>query len=201
MRDDVRLMEVDMAEVDEPPRGFQVSTSEAGDLQIRYRTTGMGCVVVFLTVWLSGWTVGCLLFTCVGIFKLDGNGWLILLFLVPFWMIDVAIFSFVAWYVRSITIFQFGPEELVIERSLMWMRRRRNFPRTELKEVKQVKDGGEGEDSFPSWGLALIAGTEVHVLSRQPIDKSDWLGPIIAKWADLTFEPAKERKREKYETL
>ena len=68
--------------------------------------------------------------------------------------------------------------------------------KAELKEVKQVKDGGEGEDSFPSWGLALIAGTEVHVLSRQPIDKSDWLGPIIAKWAGVEFEPAKVRKCE-----
>ena len=186
-----------MAEVDEPPRGFQVGSSEAGDLQIRYRTTGMGCVAVFFAVWLSFWTVGCLAFTCVGIFKLDGIGWLILLFMVPIWMIDVATFAFVAWYFRSITIVQFGPEELVIERSLLWIRRRRNFPRAELKEIKQVKDGGEGEDSFPSWGLALIAGTEVHVLWRQPIDKSDWLGPIIADWAGVEFEPAKVRKIER----
>ena len=184
-----------------PPRGFQVGTSGGGHLEIRYRTTGMGFVSMSLAVWVGVWTAGCLMCTGLALFGGDRAHWIVLLYMLPFWLFDLAIIAFAEWHFRAVTRFEFGPEELAIERSLWWIRRRRVFLRTELKAVRQSKDEAEREDTFPSWGLALIAGTEVRVLSRQPFESSDWLGPIIAKWAGLTFEPAKERKREKYETL
>ena len=167
---------------DEPPPGFQVGTSGEGHLEIRYRTTGMGFVSMSLAVWVGVWTAGCLMCTGLALFDGDRAHWIVLLYMLPFWLIDLAIIAFAEWHFRAVTRFEFGPEELVIERSLWWIRRRRVFLRTELKAVRQSNDEAEREDTFPSWGLALIAGTEVHVLSRQPIDKSDWLGPIIAKW-------------------
>jgi hypothetical protein len=123
------------------------------------------------------------------------------MFLAPFWAIEFAAIGYVAWFFRSVTVFTFMPEALIAERWLLWFRRRRVFPRREIVAVKQVKDGGEGDDSFPSWGLAVIADKEVRILSRQPIDKSAWLGPVIATWAGVAFEPVDVAKRQKYETL
>jgi hypothetical protein len=117
-----------------------------------------------------------------------------LLFLTPFWMIEIGMVLYVAWFFRSVTVFVFEPDQLLAERSLLWYRRRRVFPRQGLVVVKQVKDGGE-DDSFPSWGLALVGEKEEPIISRQPIEKSDWLGPIVAEWAGVDFQPVEAAKR------
>ena len=140
---------------------------------IHYRTTGMGCAGLFFAVWLIGWTAVCLLFTAVALFHPDGINWWLLLFMVPFWIAEFATLAYVAWFFWSATRFRFEPDELVVERSLPWRRRHRVFPRQQVTVVKQVKDGGEGDDSFPSWGLVVMGADGVFVLSRQPRDKSD----------------------------
>jgi hypothetical protein len=73
--------------------------------------------------------------------------------------------------------------------------------RVEVTAVRQVKDGGDGEDSFPSWALAVVGRTEMRVLSKQPIEKSAWLGLIVARWAGVTFEPWKAVAVQNYEVL
>jgi hypothetical protein len=184
-----------------PPKGFEIGTLENGDLVVRYRTTGMGCLAVFLAVWLAMWTCGCLKFTKEAIFNGIGINWFMLLFMIPFWFAEVAMIVYAAWFFGSVTVFTLTPEELVAERSLLWFCRRRVLARQEITVVKQIKDGGEGKDSFPTWGLALIGEKEVRILSRQPIEKSDWFGPIIATWAGVAYEPAESAKKQKYETL
>ena len=89
----------------------------------------------------------------------------------------------------------------MVERSLLWRCRHRVFPRQQVTAVKQVKDGGEGDDSFPSWGLVVMGADGVFVLSRQPRDKSDWLGPVIAKWAGAPYIPYEPAEKEKYKVL
>ena len=181
---------------DPPPRGFQVGTSEAGDLQIRYRTTGMFGYSVALVLLVGVGAIICLRYTVDALTNPSGIDWQTLLIVSPFWMIDVATSFGVAWYLRSITTFTFLLGELTIERSLFWYRRQRVFPRNEIGAVKQVEDLVDTQNSCSSWSLTLIAKNEVRVLSQQPIDKSDWLGPIIAEWAGVVFEQAKVRKCE-----
>lgn len=184
-----------------PPRGFVIIAADESGFTIRYRTSGMGCVALFFAVWLSGWTASCVLFTAGALFNPDGVIWLLLLFMLPFWVIEFGTITYVAWFFGSQTRFTFGPDELIAERSLWRFRRRRAFRREEITAVRQIKDGGEGEDSFPSWALAVIGQTEVRLISRQPIDKSNWLGPIIARWAGVAFEPCEPAKARKYESL
>lgn len=179
-----------------PPRGFEFTTSGDGDFMIRYRTTGMGCAIVFFFVWLSGWTAGCVTFTAMALFNPEGVSYVLLAFMVPFWIVEFVTIGFLIWYFVSRTSFIFQPDQLVIERSAIWYRRRRIFPKKEITAVRQIKDGGQGNDSFPTWGLVVMAGPGVQVLNRQPIDKSDWLGSIIARWAEVPYEPAQERKYE-----
>ena len=66
-----------------------------------------------------------------------------------------------------------------------------------------MRDGGQGDDSFPSWGLEVEADTNTNpnidtdrkttLLYRQPYEKSRWLGQVVARWAEVEFvEAAKE---------
>ncbi len=179
-----------------PPRGFQITTSDRGDCVIRYRTTGMGCLGFFLLVWLTGWTVACVALTFGAIFNQGGLDYILFVLMVPFWGAEILVLGFFIWYYGSTSTFAFERDQLMVERSLFRYQRRRFFPRSEISAIKQIKDGGEGEDSFPSWGLVIVTGSQVVVLSRQPMEKSDWLGAIIANWAQVSFDPAETRKYE-----
>ena len=46
---------------DNIPEGFHLQEDYDGALTIHYKRTGMGCMNVFLMVWLAGWTVGCVM--------------------------------------------------------------------------------------------------------------------------------------------
>ena len=170
--------------------------SRDGHMAIAYRTTGMGCLAVFLFVWLSGWTVGCVLFTYKALFGQAGIDYGGLLFMIPFWCAEFLVLGYALWHFRSITMFTFYPDRLLIERTLLRYRRQRSIPKQEVDVVRQIKDGGEGEDSFPSWGLAIEGRTNIKLLSRQAIEKSAWLGPIVARWAEVEFESSHKKKYE-----
>jgi hypothetical protein len=185
---------------DTPPPGYKLETGDSGELLIEYRTTGMGCFGLFMFVWLSGWTIGCLVFTGAALCDPNGVDWALLLFMLPFWAVFFGMVAYVAWFFWSVTRFTFGADELAVERTLMGILRRRTFPRQNVKSIKQVKDGGE-DDSFHCWGLVVIGEAGVFVLSQQPKDKSDWLGPLIAKWAGVAFVPYEPPAKEKYESL
>ena len=180
-----------------PPRGFQITTSDMGDCMIRYRTAGMGGALFFLFVWLVGWTAGCVIFTAMALFNPEGVSYWLLVFMIPFWAAEFFVIGLFAWYFFSRTNFTFESDQLVVQRSFFRYHRQRVFPKKEIAAVKQVKDSSSN-DQWLSWGLVIMAGEGINVLSRQPIDKSDWLGPIIARWAEVPYEPAQERQ---YKTL
>ena len=172
------------------PTGFELLPDHDTGWTLRYRTSGMGCVGWFFGFWLTLWTVGCIVGT-VSLFR-EPRGfdpWMAL-FMVPFWAAEFGVAGFVAWYFWAVTEFQFGPDELVYEKSLGRFRRRHVLPRRRIQTVRQVKDGGEGEDSFPSWGLIVSTTEPLVLLHRQPIEKSRWLGQIIAAWAGVKFHEA-----------
>jgi hypothetical protein len=184
-------------ELSDAPRGFKIIETDDRSLEIHYRTQGMGCMAIFFAFWLTGWTAGCVFMTANVFYSPSGSDLILALFTVPFWVAEIFTIAFVAWLFGSVTQFKFGSDELRVERSLWWYRRSRIITRNEITAVRQVKDGGEDEDSFPSWALTVVGPSEVQVLWRQPIEKSNWLGPIIAQWAGVSFEPHKESKDQK----
>ena len=65
-----------------------------------------------------------------------------------------------------------------------------------IKTFIQIKDGGEGDDSFPSWGLEVEEKKKNSLISQQPYESSHWLGRFLARWAGVEFiENPKENKR------
>lgn len=45
------------------PRGFTLIASDHYDFIIKYKRTRMGCMNIFLILWVSGWFIFCLFLT------------------------------------------------------------------------------------------------------------------------------------------
>ena len=174
-----------MVSTSPPPKGFTILPSSGGPPAIAYRTTGMGCVMLFFGVWLAGWTAGCVFLAyAVSTGKETAPS---IWFCLPFWISEFLVLGFVLWYFFAVTTYTFSPDKLVVEKRLWRFARVREFPKAGVKSICQVKDGGQGEDSFPSWGLRVDGEKCGVILYRQPLDRSSWLGPIIAQWAGVPY--------------
>lgn len=68
-----------------------------------------------------------------------------------------------------------------------WTQTRIDVSRHAVRGVVQTYDTPES-DSFATWGLMLEAESAVELLTRQPRDKGQWLGGVIAAWAGKTLQ-------------
>ncbi len=98
------------------------------------------------------------------------------------------------WKLLGVTTYDLSRQNLTLKKTLLFFSRTQNIPSGDIKKVIQIKDGGTGEDSFPSWGLNLYAKRKIKLLAKEPIDKSDWLGAELAGYYDIEFEPSKDRE-------
>jgi hypothetical protein len=111
-------------------------------------------------------------------------------------VIQIVLFAGAFWAVSSVTEFTFGADELVVVRSLLGYRRRREFRQGEVRSVSQVQEG-----DAPFWTLELAGGSRVKVLPWLALDSSRWLGSRIALWAGVPLETLKREKPEPIEWL
>jgi hypothetical protein len=179
-----------LALIEDVPKGFS-ARADAGrrTLHITYRRQGMGCMVLFLGVWLAGWTAG----GAFALWEMLRNWEPFLLVWLCFWFVgEVAVGCFLAWNLCGRTEMTFEPSRLLVERVLFGWRRGWLAGQRQIAEIRQVKDGGEGDDSFPSWGLVVQADKKRIVLSRQEYEKSLWLGRVLSCWSGVAFVPAEE---------
>ena len=171
------------------PVGFDLERKDEDVIILRHKRVGMGCMNMFLSFWLAGWTVGCVLL----LRQYLGNGvmdsgdfippWVVMIF----WCFEIIVAVLLTYMLFSRNSFHLDLENLTMETSLLGFRWTRLIPRTSIRRLVQVKDGGEGEDSFPSWGLRIEGERNVTLIYRQPHDKSLWLGRLLARWADVEF--------------
>lgn len=167
------------------PKGFSVAREGEQVLHITYRHTGMGCMILFLVVWLSGWTVACAAIVRELLGKPgQPQGYV---FAIPFLAGEVFVAVILLWFFFGRTHFLLSPEGLVVTKQLFVWSKTRVFLMDEIKGFSQVKDGGEGDDSFPSWGLVVNVGKSVKILSRQEPKKSLWLGELLEQWSGKQF--------------
>lgn len=197
----------------EPPTCFSVVSTES-TCSIRHRRTGMRAMNWFLGVFLLGWTVGFALLSHQFFYEdlgEDGSsmqGWALMLLFLASWLV-IAV-----WLVYSVCAqktFVLGKASLRIETDLLGIRRQLAVPRDAISQIRQLKDGGNDGDSFPSWCLEIesaVAEASIidrilslnysgrlnrfRILSRLPYEQSEWLGIVIAHWsgAELTLCPS-----------
>ncbi len=98
------------------------------------------------------------------------------------------------WKMFGVTEFKFTPKALSIRRSLFFMSRSKIIESSNLIKLQQIKDGGGEKDSFPSWGLVAYTPHKTKFLSRERIEKSQWLGSEIANYYGIPFEQCPIRK-------
>jgi hypothetical protein len=96
-------------------------------------------------------------------------------------------------YWSAVSVFTFRPDRLVVERRGFFGYDRREFPKQAIHALRQVPNAVDWEsleygptwDLFIEWGEGRVKAT---LLSGQLLDKSDWLGPIVARWAGVAFD-------------
>ena len=182
--------------LNEPPKGFRIATDESDDVIISYNTTGMGCLLWFLVILLVGVSGA---FGVVGYYEPGGmrqllndrGGW----FSLGCGIVAAIFFvSFLLFHLFGSTLFCLNSSGLTIRKCLFGLTWGKAIDRDNMEYLEQVKDGGEGEDSFPSWGLNLMAGRRSKLLARQPIEKSDWLGRKLSEFFKIEFKRCLNRE-------
>lgn len=171
------------------PVGFDLERIDENVFIIHHKRTGMGCMNMFLIFWLAGWTVGCvfLLHQYLTMELMDSGDPIPLWFLMVFWGAEVLVAVLLTYLFFSRKSFRVDHEYLIVVKDFLGCRWSRPIPRTSIRRLVQVKDGGEGEDSFPSWGLQIEGERKTTLIYRQPHDKSRWLGQFLARWANVEF--------------
>jgi len=169
----------------------------AGDVfAVHFKPTGMGCMWLFLVVWLTGWTATCAFLAYNLVNQLFIGDWesigLGALFLIAFGFFEVVALYYFAKIFLCRKELLFNDQHLVIETRILKWRGTQVIARTAINSVAQVKDGGEDEDSFPSFGLNLNTDRKIEVITRQEHVKSRWLGGLIAEWSGAPFNQAPE---------
>ena len=132
----------------------------------------------FFVVWIVGWTG----FLVGGTFR---HGELA----VPV-AVDIGMAALASFLFSTKRAFCFREDSLIVVTRWLGLEWLRKIDRTQIKSVKQVKDGGQGGDSFPTWGLQVRAPKRIHLIVRQPYPTSLWLGRCVGQWAEVEFQSA-----------
>lgn len=183
---------------EDPPPGFQITEGGDGRWTVRYCPGGIGWRGLALWARLLWANINAVLIVLgAGAFAAGGVGAHVLLVAAGLgFVIQVLLFGVVLWIVSSVTAFIFGPDELVVVRSLFVYRRRKEFRQGEVRAVAQVQEG-----DAPYWTLEVASGSRVKVLPWLPMDRSRWLGSRIAQWAGVPLETLRREKPEPVEWL
>jgi hypothetical protein len=182
----------------DPPPGLQITECSDGRWTVRHSPGGIGRRGLGPSARLL-WTCINVLLLAIGAGAFAAGGamaYVLLAVVVLGIVVQVLLLGIALWIVSSVTTFTFGPQELVVVRSLFVYRRRKAFRQEEVKSVAQVQEG-----DAPFWTLEVTSGSRVKVLAWQPQDRSQWLGSRIAQWAGVPLETLWREKPEPVEWL
>ena len=169
--------------------------SPAGHLVINRRRVGkpwfMWSFYSVLGAWLIGWIFAAVFLTYQALATRKVPLWLALLWVVCGIVIFRYVFGYAFWRLRSVTSYKFSEDHLLIENVFLTRTARRKVDRRDVSAVRQVYDGGQTEDLVtPSWGLFVECPAKLKLLTHEEFEASAWLGPIVARWAGVAYEPS-----------
>lgn len=192
-------------------RGFSVVKQDSEELIIDYRPTGNAAILLFLI------PICTILPLAVGHAFISDTSWWFgelhqrfttkeygsLVLMTGFLIAAVSAglsacvwgIGFCAFNIFGILRFDINNDTFSFERKLFFWQRLDTFRLSEIDSFCQVKDGGEGDDSFPSYALILklkkakffSRRKTVYLLQRQQWNKSHWLGKRLASRLSCDF--------------
>lgn len=195
-----------MLSTNQIPAGFRI-LSETTVFWIRYRSKGTGGIIAFMIpfvlLFISFLVSGIVRLHAalqVGFWQsirilIDGGIWSLLSvgwFLFCLWLLSTPTLLML-WFIFGITEFRASPDSFIVIHQFLGFSSKEQIPSHTIQSFVQIKDGGENMDSFPSWRLFVIANQKVGLLARQPIEKSDWLGRVLADFYKVQFIPSEKR--------
>ena len=90
--------------------------------------------------------------------------------------------------------FVFSKEKLTVESKVLFVRWKREIEKATIQNIELVKDGGEGDDSFPTWGVRVefaksgfyfLFATKTHnLLPRTEEKQAEWFCQKVSNWAE-----------------
>lgn len=182
------------------PSGFSLPENGGEATVFHYRSTGMGGILIFVSLLLL--VLGLMV---LGHFDLaflkvmvKEAWWSPLAMLCGLWAY-IHFLCFLLFHLFGVTVFSIRSDTITMTRKILLVKLCSTHHKNEVKHIRQLKDGGEGDDSFHSWGLELVLKEKVAwfthkkltLLSRQDREKSDWLGPQLASRLEVPFIAAR----------
>lgn len=180
--------------INQAPKGFRVVANGAGFLEIEYQRSGMKAMNGFLLVWLSIWTIGCvfLLRSYLNGGLMDDGSPIPWWFVTIFWSAELLVAWILIYSLFCRKVFKVDYDTLSMDINVLGLRWGKRIGIREIIELQQVKDGGQGKDSFPSWGLRVVGEVDqdtktFKLISRQPHSRSIWLGDVLSDHLGVHF--------------
>ena len=170
-----------------------MTTSRDGQVVINRRRAGkpwfMWTFYLLFGGWLLGWVFAAVFLTYQALVTRKMPLWPAVLW----WVCGIVIFRYVFgvawWRLSSVTAYTFHEDKLLVENIFLTRRTRRAVDKRDIRIVRQVYDGGKVDDLVThSWGLLLECPGKLMLLSHEEFETSDWLGPIVAQWAGVSYE-------------
>src|SRR6476620_4023747 len=178
------------------PAGFEILVETPDELRIAYRSVGRGFGLLFAMVCPAfvGGGMAYVIVTDPAKFRdLIAESWLWALCMAGcFWALANFVL-FDLFHLFGETVIAVTADELVVSWRLFGVTWTKPVSRAEISRLEQVKDGGERRDSFPSWGLHLVGRRRCRLISKQAIEKSDWLGERLAAVLGVEFRWSEKR--------
>ena len=165
-----------------PPKGYTVSSHSHSGIELQFKRSGMTALNLFLIVWVSIWTVACV-FLVKGYLNnalMDDGSVMPFWFMAVFVLADIVVGSFLAYSLFCRKVFRLNLLALEMHVQLLCFNWLKVIPRAQIDGFEQVKDGGQGKDSFPSWGLTVLGKDGFTLVHRQAPEVSKWLGQVLS---------------------
>jgi hypothetical protein len=171
------------------PKGFHVvSTEQPFCLLINYRTRGQkaqGCI--------SGALVSIALVCFISKFDKPLNGFVDnaeIMMAISGILLVLMFVLLEFWHYYSVATFRFDSSSLIFRQSVLGFGCTKVVIRSNIKSLCHVRDD---DSTYVTWSLEIIADSRLRLLSQQPIDRINWLGEVIARWAAISYVPATNR--------
>ena len=109
-----------------------------------------------------------------------------------FWAAELIVIWLLMYSLFCRKVFTVDYDSLYMNVSVLGLRWSDNMQISQVIELRQIQDGGQGKDSFPSWGLNIIGEIDediktIKLISRQPHSRSIWLGSVLASRLGVPF--------------
>jgi ankyrin repeat protein len=180
------------------PPGITLARNDRAELVIIHRTHGMRGLKIFAWVWCTFW-LGMSGFALLGMWRESASFASFIakigshpgLWMPPlFFGICLVVAAFFIWLLYKQTILTLRAGEIEIERRLGLISWRKILPKSTFTAFQVKKDGGEGDDSFPSWAVqAEFSGNTTLIVARQEREVADWLCLQLSQWLGKAPSP------------